>query len=261
MNGSFFTKNNRKMKKIAAIAAFLTFFLTTTSGQENLRFGFQLSPTFSWMTANTNKVNGSGTNLGLKMGMIGEYYFRENYAFSSGIGFGFNQGGVLQHERKGCYWPNSDLGLPIDTAAGCAVLPEGTRLRYKLQYLEIPIGLKMRTNEIGYVRYFLEPALTLGFKTQATGSAEGRGLGNDLEKLNIKSEVNGVNLSWGLGVGLEYYLSENVALVGGLAFQTGVSDVTKDGAVVYNEQTEQYDLRENSIGKIHNIIIRMAVMF
>lgn len=259
------------MKKIVGIAIFLCTAATVLAQGEGIRFGFQLSPTFSWMTASTNRINPSGTNLGLKMAMIGEYYFRENYAFTSGLGFAFNQGGTLQYERAGCYWNNSDLGLPEDPVYGCTVLlprkdtvniPQGgAKLKHKIQYLEIPLGLKMRTREFGYIRYFIEPAITFGIKTQATGSASGPGIGGDVEKINIKREVNSMNMSWGLGGGLEYFISESTSLVGGLAFQVGFLDITEDGAPVVNPETGALDSRDDSIGKTHNITIRLAVMF
>ena len=89
------------MKKIVALAAFLCFTSTISFAQEqmDIRFGFQLSPSFTWMTANTNRINPSGTNLGIKLGMFGEFYFRENYAFVTGSRFPFQ-----------CWWyPSSRI--------------------------------------------------------------------------------------------------------------------------------------------------------
>ena len=252
------------MKKIVAFAAFFTFTLIATAQEESIRFGFQLSPTFSWMTTNTNRINSSGTNLGLKMAMIGEYYFADNYALTSGIGFAFNQGGTLQHELPGCYWRRSNLDLPSsfrNEAFECDSLPGGVKLKYELQYLEIPIGLKMRTREFGYIRYYLEPALTLGINTQATGDVKGRGIGNDVEKVDISGDVNAFNLAWGVGAGIEYSISENTSLVGGLAFQIGFADASDDGAVVFDDRTETGTRRDNSSAKNNNIIVRLAVMF
>ncbi len=249
------------MRKIVVMLAFLGLVSGLCAQDEGVRFGFQLSPTFSWMTANTGRINSSGTNLGLKMAMIGEFYFAENYAFATGLGFHFGTGGTLQFERQGCYWPNSDLDVPVQDPPGCPVLPAGTKLKYKLQYLEIPIGLKMRTNEFGYTRYFLEPAVTVGIKTQAIGSAEGRGLGDDLDKVNIKSEVGNLNLSWGLTAGLEHAISESVSLVAGLGFQLGFVDVTQDGALMYDPTNQEFSDRENSTGKINAIVTRLAIMF
>ena len=93
------------MKKIVVIAAFLSLTSYMTFAQGDLRFGFQTSPTFSWMSANTNRINSSGTNLGLRLGMLGAFYFRENYAFTTGLGFAFGSGGTLLHEDPGVYWP------------------------------------------------------------------------------------------------------------------------------------------------------------
>lgn len=241
------------MKKIVAIAAFLSALNTMVSAQTDVRFGFQVSPVFSWMTTDDNRINPSGTNLGLKLGMVGEFYFRENYAVSTGIGFGFNHGGTLQYDFGGSYWTRSGLGSALDT------LPAGTNLKYNIQYVEIPLGLKLRTREFGYLRYFVEPGITLGFKSQARGTIQGRGIGDEAEKINIRKEVNGLNLSWGLGAGVEYSLSENTSLVGGLGFQIGFTDATDDNGVVFDDRRGNRE--EDSKGKINGIIIRLGVMF
>lgn len=240
------------MKKIVAIAAFLSLSLSIIA-QDDIRFGFQLSPSFSWMNTNTSKINPSGTNLGLKLGMTGEYYFRENYAFTSGIGFYFNNGGTLLHDFGGSYWPKSDLPSSLDT------LPNNVKLKYSIQYLEIPVGMKLRTREFGYLRYFMEPAITIGLKTQARGTIEGTGVKNDGEKYNIRKEVNSLNLSWGISAGVEYGISDNTSLVAGLGFQVGFTDVTDDKGQVFDP--ERGTVREKSKGTNNSITIRLGIMF
>ena len=70
------------MKKIIAVAAFLCIALTQLSAQfEDVRFGFQLSPAFTGMNTDNKNINRNGTNLGLKLGMLTELYFRQNYAY------------------------------------------------------------------------------------------------------------------------------------------------------------------------------------
>lgn len=241
------------MKKMFALIAF-SLLLGSSAYSQDIRFGFQLSPSFSWMSTNTNKINRSGTNVGLKLGMLGEYYFRENYAFVSGIGFAFNHGGTLLHEFGGNYWTKSDLGANLQE------LPANVKLKYGIQYVEIPAALKMRTREFGYLRYFLEPGITIGFKTQANGSIKGTSIGNDAEKINIRKEVNGINLSWGIGGGAEYSLSENTSLVGGLGFQIGFTDVTDDNGTVF-DTNQKIDRQEKSKGTASAIILKIGVMF
>ena len=80
------------MKKIVIVLCFLGLFLSKSFAQNEIRFGFQFSPTLSWMKTDSKRVsNNGGLILGAKLGAVGEYYFQENYSIASGIGFGFNQ--------------------------------------------------------------------------------------------------------------------------------------------------------------------------
>lgn len=247
------------MKKLIITLSFLSFTLGAMA-QEDLRFGFQISPSFSWMSTSVNHINTSGTNLGLKLGLIGEYYFRENYAVVSGIGFHFNAGGTLLHENIGRYWPNTDL--PTSILSDSLTFNADTKFKYGIQYLEIPLGLKLRTREFGYLRYFLEPGLTMGFKTQARGSIEGIGVTDDNERYNIRREVNGINLSWGIGGGIEYTISESTSLVAGLIFQKGFADVTDDrNATYYDSRDNNLEKEEKSLGTVNSITLRLGIMF
>ncbi|MBK6947494.1 MAG: PorT family protein [Haliscomenobacter sp.] len=242
------------MKKIVIALFFFWGFQQLGLAQEgDLRFGFQLSPSFSWMNTNDTRINRSGTNLGMKLGMLAEYYFRENYAFSTGIGFAFNHGGTLLFEYGGNYWKNSNLGSSLDT------LPDGVKLKYNLQFVEIPATIKMRTREFGYLRYFLEPGITIGLRSQARGSITGRGIGDQADKFDIRRDVNGLNLAWGMGAGVEYSLTETTSLVAGLGFQVGFADITEDKGTIFDP--ERGNQLENSKGKVSALTLKLGLMF
>lgn len=220
------------------------------SYERNLRLGFQLSPTISWMDTDDNAINGNGATVGMRLGMIGEYYFRERYAFISGINFAFNQGGTLKHEEGGNLWSKSDLS---DSAL--AALPDGVNLKYHIQYLEIPFGIKMRTKEIGYARYFAEiPLFSLGVRVQARGDVEGTSR-LQVERENIIKDVNLFNLNWGFGAGIHYTLSEDTEFIGGLYYQQGFTDVTD------NKATKKSGEIEDSKGIIKGITLRIGILF
>lgn len=223
--------------------------------QRDLRFGIQSSPTFSWMSADENLIITDGTNLGLKLGLIGEYFFRENYAVSSGIGFHFNAGGQLFYDQRYdrvSLWPEVE-GVP-DTLAG------GTAFKYSVQYVEIPIGLKLRTREFGYLRYYIQPELGLWFQGRSRGNVKNSGLVDADEDLDIGSAVANLNLSWGIGAGIEYSLSDNTSLVGGLAFQSGFADVTRDKNTALVRDGRQPE-QDDSKGRINSLVIRIGIMF
>lgn len=234
------------MKKIVAVAAFFMTMGTITFAQNgDLRLGFQVSPTISFMSTDDNNVNGNGPNLGLKLGLTGEIYFRENYAFNIGLGFSFNSGGTLRHDEGGGIWLDGDTELPSGVGG---VFPPGTDLKYGIQYVEIPFGLKFRTNEIGYLRYYAEvPTFTLGFRSQSRGDIEFQGINED--NIDIRKEVSALALSWGVGGGIEYNVSSGTSLVAGLAYQRIFTDVTKD-----------YDAVDSKAA-INHIVVRLGVLF
>jgi hypothetical protein len=73
-----------------------------------------------------------GLNWGARVGAMGEYYFADNYAIISGIGFGFNQGGTFQNGySRGIFWPSSKLSQP-----GLDTLPLNAKLQYHVTNVE-----------------------------------------------------------------------------------------------------------------------------
>ena len=250
------------MKKIVAAVLFFSLWVGTAGAQDGFRFGFQVSPSFNWFNPNDNQINGNGTNLGLRLGVMGENYFQDQYALTFGLGFAFNAGGTLRHTQGGDFWGNSEL----NNVEEYHQLPADVNLKYSLQYIEIPIGFKMRTQEFGYLRFFAElPIFTLGILTQATGDIE-RPNEEAVEDLDIKKDVNFITLSWGLGGGVEYSIGENTSLVAGLSFQNSFIDVTKDKNArkfVYDESSGAVisEEPEDSKGNLSGITLRIGVMF
>ena len=217
------------MQKIAALFTFYTLLTLGLHAQDTgIRFGFQASPTISFFSTDDSQVNNNGSNFpGLKLGLIGEHYFEENYAITFGLGFAFNQGGRLAFEDGAFtgapFWPESDKGVDVPATVDA----NNFNLTYRIQYVEIPVGLKLRTDEMGYMRYFLEPHVALGFRTNATGEVTGDGI-DDFEKINIAQDVNPLAFSLGLGIGAERSISSNTTLIGGIYYQRHIIDATKD---------------------------------
>lgn len=231
---------------------FTAFLAAQSPVANNIRFGFQASfLSFSWLSTDETSVASAGSPLwGMKLGVIGEKSFADNYAFTFGLGFHFNAGGRILFEDSSRIWTNSTY------AANTATLAPKTRAKYNLQYLEIPLGLKMRTTEFGRIRYFAEPHLSLAFRTQARGTIE---TNIDYEKININDATTPVMLSWGIGGGAEYNISGNTSLVVGIYYSRGFTDVTKDSGTSFRFNNQW--LTESSKAVINNFTIRTAIMF
>jgi len=244
------------MKKIALLLLFSAFLLGKTEAQKGVRFGFQASPTWSWLRTSDRNLEGVGSNWGIRVGALGEFYFADNYAITTGLGFGFNQGGTLQNGySRWKPWDQSDLDeIPSDTFGMDA------KLHYRLNYVEIPFGLKMRggSNEDSRIKFYAElPMFYLGFVTKAIGDIRGTNTQN-LDDIDIRDEVRPISLSWGLGGGIEYEFATSATLVAGLAFQKQFTDITRDGFI--EDKNGNWD-KETSKATFGNIALKLAVFF
>lgn len=244
----------------------LTFFCCLAGGafaqETGFRFGFQASPTWSWLSSSDKELEGAGANWGLKIGMLGEAYFAPNYAITSGIGFGFNQGGTLQTGyQKGVYFPGSS---PDFSVAGLDTLPADAKLHYRLRYVEIPLSLRIRggSGEDARLQYFAElPIFTLGFRSKALLDIRGTNTQN-IEDENIQEDVNALSLSWGLGGGLEYELAPSTRLAAGLYWQQQFTDADTDKGTVTDPRknnAEWKKLDAKTSGR--QLSLRIAVFF
>jgi hypothetical protein len=225
------------------------------------KFGIQASPTISWLKTDNQKIRSNGFNTGLKLGATADYYFLENYALSTGIGFGFNHGGKLSHEIGGNFLANSTLSDSRYNSATGKPLPDQVKIRYHIQYVEIPLALKMRTQQFGYMRYFAQaPIINLGWRTQTRGDIYAEKI--DLKKENTKPDVNPLAISWGFGGGAEYDVSPSTSIVGGLYFQKGFFDTTRNkGNYSIEDSAPQTQIKEDSKAILSAITLRIGVIF
>lgn len=201
------------MKKLLIISLLLASF----SGFSQLRFGIVGTPQVTWLKSDNKLVEMDGIRLGISYGLNIDYSFSENATLTTGI-FINNAGGKLQYSDTTSIFSfeHSDI---IDT------LPTDVSITYKTQYLEIPLGLKFKTNEIGYITYFGQLGLTPMINISAKGDSEKPDL-IDNEKIN--KEVSLFNLGYHIGAGIEYNLSGNTSLLAGIIYTNGFFDITRN---------------------------------
>ena len=248
------------MKKIALSFCILMFTVATLSAQDEnpgFRFGVQASPTWSWLKTTDKKLEGTGSNWGLKFGVLGEFYFAPQYAFITGLGFSFNQGGNIQIGYENAdLWKESPL-----SETEYHLVPKEGKYHYRLTYVEIPFGLKLRgsagdDNPLGY--YAEIPVFTLGFKSKAQGDIRGTDFDPEPEDEDIRNDVSDLSLSWGAGGGIEYKLS-GATLVAGIHYQKQFTNMKNDGRVEREPGAGLTD--ESSKGTIGLITFRLGVFF
>ena len=234
-----------------------------TAQDRTFRIGFQASPVFSGMRNKDDLIVKNGGNLGLKLGAISDIYFKNNLSFTLGLNLAFHEGGEFLYEIGGNYLPDSELSDPL-LQTGDKPLPDGVKIRYQLQYLEVPVGLKFRTEEKGNITYFFEaPILTFSFLTRGRGDIESEDFLYEQE--NIYKDLIVANIFFGLGAGVEYAISKNNSLIGGLYWQRGLFDVTKDKGwrAIHNPDIIPTYLKQedDSRATIGNLILCLGILF
>ncbi|MGW8314397.1 MAG: porin family protein [Bacteroidales bacterium] len=200
------------MKQIMIALLFMGAGLTLR-GQTDIRLSVHADPQISWFSSDEAEVDPDGSRFHLQTGLTMDFFFAENYAFSAGFGLN-NLGGSLAY---------ADSTLFVSHEDSIYIMP-GQTVKHKLQYLDFPVGLKLKTEELGYTTFFLE----LGFNPMININAKGTTEDGTLDDETISETTRLFNLGYHAGLGVEYRLGGNTAIIGGLRWTSGLTDVTEN---------------------------------
>lgn len=197
---------------------FLIVFLFGTSSfllSQNAKFGVYADPQLVWLSPDSRQVVSDGVKMGISGGLMIDKYFQKNYAIRTGIAIG-TQGGKVR------------FGIPtyFTSYDETDSLPAATTVDYSLNYITIPLGLKLKTNQIGYFSYYARIGFTNQFNIKA--KATSNDVDHTLEKNNINEEIFFYNLAYHFGIGIEYSISEDTAIDIGITYHNGFIDITND---------------------------------
>ncbi len=207
---------------ILCLAANLTF------GQ-GLKFGVLFDPLVTWLRSDVSDVIRDKARMGFDLGMTADYFFAQNYAFATGVSL-FNMGGTLKYS-DGIMLRTNDGNIPIE---------KDGKVKYKIQYIKIPLAIKFKTHMIGRVVY----SANMGFDPMIRIST--RASFNDVKNVKANQETKALNLGWHFGLGAQYSLGEEAAIFGGLSFMNTFVDITKPS---HDRITS------------NNLMLRIGVMF
>lgn len=170
------------MKKIVITTLLILPLLCFNAQEEEgkkFRFGLLGNTSVGWLAPDdARKFSSGGVGLGLGWGLQMEFRLGKTTSFATGLNLEVFKASLnyddpdLSATSKATYYDlNSDFEyLPWDDLA---TIPDDTSLfqltkrTYNINYVNIPLILKMKTKEIGYFTYFGEFGAVLGFKTKA----------------------------------------------------------------------------------------------
>jgi hypothetical protein len=183
--------------------------------QQKISFGIHADPSICWFASDIKETKNDGARPGFNFGLSFNSYFTPNYSFSTGINI-IHAGGRMES--------TGTTVLELKNFPSPAIVLPGKPVTYKIHYVSIPIGLKLQTNQIGYLTFFSD--LGLDPKIVTGGKIDVPSLG--ISKENAIEELRMFNLSYHITAGVEYSLGGTTAMVFGLNFDDNFLDITKD---------------------------------
>lgn len=177
------------------------------------RLGLTAHPTLGWIKPEDGK--GNGVNIGFSYGLVGDFNFAENYSFSTGLTVTTINGKSTEFNVSPYHDHfSSTTAVPYD-------------LKYKLQYLEIPLTVKLKTTKIGQQRWYGQFGLSNSFNIGAKQDA--RSLSKEVANdKNIYEFTNLYRAGLVIGGGLEYDVADNTSIMAGLTLNNGFTDISDD---------------------------------
>jgi len=202
------------MKKLLFSALLL---ISVSIAEAQVRFGFKAAPNIAFnridSEADNTDFDTDGVGLRFQLGPIFDFEFKENHYFSTGI--------IFTSKRS---------AFTADSAG--ATPPTYTEV-YSPQYLQVPITLKLFTEEIGLdKKIYFQFGGTVDFMTNNEGEDE-----------NIVQSFRFIDLHSLLAIGLEYGIGINTKLFGGLVYQRGLLNVINK-----NVYRDNFNLRNDFVG-------------
>lgn len=190
------------MKRIFSVFAF---FLIIQSGYGQVKLGLKFSPLLSLnqveLISDTLDMDNGSSTARFSLGLIVDKPLSDTYYFSTGL--------IILPKRVGIdIIPENGGSTPNSFEA------------YNLQYVQIPLTLKLFTNEI-------QPDLSIYFQVGGSFEIKVDDKPKD-EDYVIIEKFNPFDIGLQLGAGAEYRIGINTIVFGGFGYQQGLIDVVSE---------------------------------
>ena len=204
--------------KVSRIPLIIGFIIISTYSFGQWQIGVKVSPGItasrSVILGNTYTVDKNNSGMRFMAGIILDYEFQENYYFSTGINF---------IPKKIAY----QISGPAASVNYNDV--------FNVQYLQLPITMKLYTNEI---------ALDMRLYFQFGGLAEVN-IHDNMDQLNntFVTKISLFDVSIPVGAGVELKLGDNTSVFGGLVYHRGLMNIASQNLI-----SKDYSLKMQFIG-------------
>ena len=204
--------------------------------QKLIEMSFRVAPSVTLNTAEGfNSYAGfrdNGAAMRMSIGpSIDYFFFKDRYSLSSGIWYTIHRSGYR-----------------IPGQFGQTVWDPGAKLQqssYNLQYIQLPLAVKMYANNLfPNARFYIQTGGLINIKLaeKPLDSAHNALFQNAEDGGNYSRQYSRGSLSLLLGTGIQYRLNQSQALILGVSYQRGLTDVARARDLVSKNHVVSLDL-------------------
>jgi hypothetical protein len=278
-------KNMKQILTITALALVTSgVFAQDDAASKSVRFGLMVTPSVNWLKSGEKITEPNGVAMKFGGGLAIEFRLTDVAVFATGLMI--NTGGgkvkykndlsgnpaasyvVYAYDKQNEVIPeymeayNDSSSSSINRYDLCLL----NERKYNITYVTLPLTLKLRTKEIGALKYYGMFGVNSSFRVAAkatdevqkptSSSSNGWGTPEKISKADIKKDVSLFHEALNMGLGVEWNLSGTTSLVIGVNYLLGFTNVVKGesdylrkyttGGPGYGAELKQ-NLKSNSI--------------
>ena len=170
----------------------MLFSLSHSQELTNNRMGLYIAPSINFISTEIQGAE-SNNNLGLIYGYAIEFPLSINHYLESGFAINYKGGGIEASEITD----------------------------YKVQYLTIPVFIKMRSRQIGYFNYFARIGPSLNFKIK--------------EKITADEAAKGAVVDIAIFLGTEYSLGGDTSIEGSIFYNNNITSSMNETHALFHQ--------------------------
>lgn len=286
-------KNMKQILTITALALVTScVFAQDDAASKKVRFGLMVSPSVNWLKSGEKITEPNGVAMKFGGGLALEFRLTDVAVFATGLMINTGGGKVKYNNDLSGNPSSSYVGYYYDkeneeiadylTAYGDQTTAGMNRYepcllderKYAITYVTLPLTLKLRTKEIGALKYYGMFGVNSSFRVAAKATDQVRKVssitGNYLSaetisKTDVKNDVSLFHAALNMGLGVEWNLSGTTSLVIGANYLLGFTNVAKKESDYIYKQTEGgspnwgVPLKQNL--KSNSIALTIGVLF
>ena len=232
------------LSKTLSSGSLILLFIGNTIAQDNelknFRFGLKVTPMINWMRPDIKGLEKNGSSIKFGYGLMLEFRLNKVISFATGIG-GDYDGGKLSFKDSASYYVFDDALITAKEAATKITANDTLKLahyllksrEYTINYVNIPVTLKMKSGDIGGITYYGLFGGDIGIRTKAKANDETSslkvppGVSFDGKKVDITKDMGIIRINLNVSAGIEYNLSGSTSFVAGINYRRGFLSALK----------------------------------